>query len=239
MSIFRVPHINFEKNFNALTPDTFNEDEWVDGQDNRAEEPAWLQRYEYESKLIANVIVEKNYTSILEIGCGCGKLSTFIYPHVPYDLKYHLIDRATAKQMFENRKYKGTFFVKNIAVDLDREGLDPTYDIIICNDVLEHLLSPSTIIKRIREMMTEKSTFFISVPNWRMGHQFIYRGLFDYDNFIYFMHIHKFQIDSVYPSVLQTPFYKKLDSEEEMPEELLQSWNFYFVCSLKKENDTI
>jgi len=235
MSIFRVPHISFEKNFNALDPDTFNENEWVDGKDSRDEEESWIQRYKYESDLISNIIIEKNYASILEIGCGSGKLSTFIHSQVPHDLKYHLIDRASAKQTFENRKYKGTFFVKNIAMDLDKSGLDLNYDLIICNDVLEHLLSPSTIIKRIREMMTESSTFFISVPNWRMGHQFIYRGLFDYDNFMYFMHIHGFQMESVYPSILQTPLYKKLDSEEEMPDELLQSWNFYFVCSLKKE----
>jgi hypothetical protein len=89
------------------------------------------------------------------------------------------------------------------------------------------------MVKRIHALMDTTSTLFVSVPNWRMAHQFLYRGLFDYDNFIYFMHIHGFEMDSVYPSCLMTPDYPTTDTEETMPEELRRSWNWYFVMKKK------
>lgn len=230
MSIFRIEHNDFEKKYNALHPETIDETaEWT-ANDVRADEPSWIERYKYEANIIAPIIIENNYHSILEIGAGCGKLSTFIHPLIPYDLKYHLVDRPTAKTMFEKRGYKGVFFSKDISLDLDKNGLELQYDLFICNDVLEHLLAPTNIVKRVREMMTPNSLFLVSVPNWRMAHQFIYRGVWDYDNFVYFMYAHGFIIKDVYPSPLQTPYYPKLSSEESMPDELLQSWNFYFVC---------
>lgn len=235
MSVFRIEHNNFERDFNALHPDTFNDAEWTLGQDTRAEEPSWIERYKYEASLIATVIKEKNVKTVLEIGAGCGKLSTFVHPLVPYELDYHLTDRKTAKEMFEHSKAKGTFFTKDLSIDLDTTGLYPKYDFIVMNDVLEHLLAPANILRKIHSLMTPNSVFFISVPNWRMAHQFIYRGLWEYDNFIYFMHIHGFKIDGVYPSILQTPPYPKLQSEETMPDELVRSWNYYFICSTREK----
>ena len=119
-------------------------------------------------------------------------------------------------------------------MDMDTEGLLPRYDLIICNDTLEHLLAPTNVVKKVRSLMTRTSIFFVSVPNWRMAHQFLYRGLWDYDNFIYFMYIHGFEMEAVYPSCLQTPPYPKTDTEETMPDELIQSWNWYFVMRPKK-----
>jgi hypothetical protein len=68
-----------------------------------------------------------------------------------------------------------------------------------------------------------------------MGHEFIYRGLFDYDNFIYFMWIHGWAIEDVLPSPLKTQFVAKLDSEQTMPDELVQSWNWYFIGKKRAE----
>jgi len=73
----------------------------------------------------------------------------------------------------------------------------------------------------------------VSIPNWRMAHQFIYRGIWDYDNFLYFLYIHNLQINFVYRSNLTNPPYKRLDSETLLPEELLYSWNFYFATTKK------
>ena len=232
MSIFRITHNNFETSFNGLKPDTLDVGEWEVG-DVRAEEPSWIARYQYEASVIGNIISEKKHNTVLEIGAGCGKLNSYILPSVAHEIDYHLIDRAAAKVMFEKNGGKGSFFVKDLSLDLDLTDLHQKYDMVICNDVLEHLLAPANILRRVHSLMTPSSTFFVSIPNWRMAHQFIYRGLWDYDNLLYFMHIHSFKVDDIYPSPLQTPYYPKLDSEQTMPDELLQSWNFYLVCSLK------
>lgn len=230
MSIFRINHVQFERTFNVYTEcDTLDIKEWENT--DRLEESGWKTRYDYEAELISFIINQHSFPiqKILEIGSGPGVLSQCIQKKISHEVEYHLIDKPYAKQYFDNHKYKGTFFVKDFSMDLDTKGLLPKYDLIICNDTLEHLLTPTNTLKKMNCLMDENSLLFISVPNWRMAHQFLYRGLWDYDNFLYFMHIHKFEMISVYPSPLQTPYYPKLNSEESMPDELIQSWNFYFV----------
>jgi hypothetical protein len=235
MSMFRVKHVDFEERFNVYTDsDTLHANEWEDA--SRLKEQGWESRYDYEAEVIIDVIKgmavkEFGVNTILEVGSGPGVLSQKLQARLPA-LTYHLVDKPYAEKYFKDNNFKGTFFVKDISLDLDKTELLPTYDLIICNDTLEHLLAPTNVIKRFYELTTEESRVFISVPNWRMAHQFIYRGLWDYDNFLYLMYTHKFNVIDVYPSILQTPPYPKLSSESEMPDELIQSWNWYF--NLKK-----
>jgi len=233
MDIFRITHVPFETQFNALNGgDTLDPIEWKG--DIRLTQPGWQNRYEYEAKLVANVVENSPIKTILEIGSGPGVLSQLIQKELSYEVDYHLVDKTYAKQYFEEHNFKGKFLVKDISLDLDTSDLLPTYDLIICNDTLEHLHAPNNTLRKIHSLLSETSIFFVSVPNWRMAHQFIYRGLWDYDNFIYFLYIHGIDVTAVYPSILQTPYYPKMDSERAMPDELIQSWNFYFIC--KKRN---
>ncbi|HOT89765.1 MAG TPA: methyltransferase domain-containing protein [Bacteroidales bacterium] len=233
MAIFRIKHNDFEKTFVSNMIDTLDANEWKDTL--RLNEPGWDNRYDYEAKILYNIITECNAKSILEIGSGPGVLSQKIQNLLPNPIEYHLIDKPLAKKYFEDNNFIGKFFIKDISIDLDTSGLNSLYDLIIINDTLEHLLAPSNIVNKISSLMNEHSTLFVSVPNWRMAHQFLYRGLWDYDNFIYFMYIHGIEMDSVYPSCLLTPDYPRIDSEETMPEELRRSWNWYFVMKKRKE----
>jgi|FAXJ01.1.fsa_nt_gi 2-polyprenyl-3-methyl-5-hydroxy-6-metoxy-1,4-benzoquinol methylase len=233
MAIFRIKHTNFEKSFDANKIDTLEDNEWENT--TRLAEQGWDSRYDYEAQLLRSVIAECKAKTILEIGSGPGILSQKIQRLLPDKVSYDLVDKPFAKKYFDDNKFEGRFFIKDISMDLDWNGLMAEYDLIICNDTLEHLIAPSNIIKKIRGLMHHDTVFFVSVPNWRMAHQFLYRGLWDYDNFIYFMYIHGFEMDSVYPSCLQTPDYPKTDNEEEMPEELRRSWNWYFSMKLRKK----
>jgi len=232
MAIFRIKHNDFEQTFTSNKLDTLENNEWENT--SRLAEQGWDNRYDYEAQLIRSVAEESTPKTILEIGSGPGVLSQKIQAILPSQVEYHLVDKPFAKKYFDEHKFKGKFFVKDIAMDMDTDGLLPKYDLIVINDTLEHLIAPSNMVKRIHSLMDDKSTLFVSVPNWRMAHQFLYRGLWDYDNFIYFMYIHGFEMESVYPSCLQTPDYPKTDTEESMPDELRRSWNWYFV--MKKKN---
>jgi len=233
MAIFRVKHNDFEHSFNADTIDTLQPNEWEDS--SRLAEQGWDNRYDYEAQMLRGVIAECKAKTILEIGSGPGVLSQKVQKLLPEPVSYDLVDKLFAKKYFEDNKFVGRFFVKDISIDLDWDGLMAAYDLIICNDTLEHLLAPSNVVKKIRGLMHHDSVFFVSVPNWRMAHQFLYRGLWDYDNFIYFMYIHGFEMESVYPSCLMTPDYPKTDTEETMPDELRRSWNWYFAMKLRKK----
>jgi 2-polyprenyl-3-methyl-5-hydroxy-6-metoxy-1,4-benzoquinol methylase len=206
-------------------------DEWDENNgQSRIDDEDWIRRYEYEANIIYSVCKENNYSKILEIGSGPGVLGQIIQ-NMDSSLTYDFIDKHAAKKVFDDRKYKGRFYVKDLMNSFDISDLDTDYDIVVTNDFLEHIANPSDVLYKVRNITKTKSSLFVSVPNWRMGHQFIYRGLFDYDNYIYFSQIHGFEPSAVFPSPLKCPAYPRLSSEETMPEELLTSWNWYFSCN--------
>lgn len=228
MSLFRTP--NPEPFVTMKDMDTYHSHEWEEGGSlNRIDEQAWIERYKYEAILIQDVITRNPQTkTVLEIGSGPGVLSQKVMELCP-DLDYHLIDKPLAKKAFDDRNFKGTFFVKDLAEHFDTKGLYNSYDLVVMNDFLEHVTNPHLILKTIHKLTHEKSTLFISNPNWRMGHPFLYRGAFDFDNFIWMLHFHCFALEGFWGSPLKTPYYPRLDSEKLLPEEHITDWNHYFI----------
>jgi 2-polyprenyl-3-methyl-5-hydroxy-6-metoxy-1,4-benzoquinol methylase len=234
MAVIRVTHLDFETKYRIPEgADTLNMEEWA-GADNRINEAGWGSRYQYEAHLISTVMTDIKPKTVLEIGPGPGVLSELIQKQIGFEVDYHLVDKPFAKTAFESSQRKGKFFIKDISNGMDTTGLNESYDMIICNDTLEHLFNPSQIVQTAYNMIPKDGMFFISVPNWRMGHQFVYLGLFDYDNFLFFMSSHKFIPTGVYESPLQTPDYPKLNSEDAMEESLRRSWNWYFTFTPDK-----
>lgn len=228
MALYRTKgDVNF-KNFGKSAIEEVSPLEWADEMEkSRIDEQSWIDRYKYEAQAIAEICKEKAYKKILELGSGPGLLSQFILEILP-DLDYSFIDKATSKAIFEKRGFKGnTFFVKDLMHSFDIEGLDTDYDLVIANDFLEHIANPSHVMYQARNITKEKAGFFISVPNWRMNHEFIYRGLFDYDNFLYFCKIHGWEPETVLDSPLKCQYQPKQTSEETLPDELITAWNWY------------
>ena len=231
MGLFRIHHTkpNFEEIFNSDEFDTMHAHEWAGDSIDRIKESSWESRYEYEAMLINNIISENtNIKTILELGSGPGVLSQKILSKNP-DLTYHLVDKPHAEKYFIEQKFKGTFFVKDLSNSFDTDGLLDQYDLVITNDFLEHVLNPSIIVQTIYKLTNKDSIYFISNPNWRMAHQWVYRGLFDFDNFVYFLYTHKFKLEGFYGSQLKTPAYPKIDSESMLPDENLTDWNHYMI----------
>jgi 2-polyprenyl-3-methyl-5-hydroxy-6-metoxy-1,4-benzoquinol methylase len=210
------------------------EKEWDVKEDDRIFESSWTERYKYEAEIISGIIKENNYSKILELGSGPGRLANIIQEIYPPTLSYDLIDKPNAK--LQNEKYnfkRNKFFTKDLNNGFDTTGLQDNYDLIIANDFLEHIANVTDCLVNCYNLAKENSKIFISVPNWRMGHSFQYRGLFDYDNWVYTMEVHGWKVNSVYPSNLKCGYSPKLSSESVMPDELIQSWNWYFVGNKK------
>ncbi len=150
------------------------------------------------------------------------------------DLEYHLIDIEAAKIANEKEELGGIFHVQDLNHDLDITNLPKNIDLFIANDFLEHIQNPANIVLKAKSVLKQDGFAFISVPNWRMGHAWIYRGLFDWDNFIHFMWQHGFKLETYIDSPLKCSHSPRLDSELTMPEEMITSWNFYLLF---KRND--
>jgi 2-polyprenyl-3-methyl-5-hydroxy-6-metoxy-1,4-benzoquinol methylase len=213
-----------------------NDNEWVDEQTNlnlgevecRIDIPSWQDRYEYESNILSGIINENKFNKIIELGSGPGALGQKIMEKSE-NLDYTFIDQPGAKKIFEDRNHKGTFFVKDLMNSFDTEGLSNNYDFLITNDFLEHIYNPSMVVQECYKLIKDGGKMFVSVPNWRMGHTFIYRGLFDYDNFVYFMYTHGFEISKLWDSPLKCQYSPKETSESQMDNKLINSWNWYML----------
>jgi 2-polyprenyl-3-methyl-5-hydroxy-6-metoxy-1,4-benzoquinol methylase len=212
--------------------DTEHANEWEDA--GRLQESAWQARYDYEASIINATIEEHgNVKRILELGSGPGILSQKILEKFP-NIEYHLVDKPFAKKYFDDHNFKGKFFVKELSSGFDTEGLYDQYDLVITNDFLEHVYNPHAIIKTVYELTNKDSIFFISNPNWRMAHQYVYRGLFDFDNFVYLLYTHHWQLEGFYGSELKTVSYPRLSSETLLPDENLTDWNHYMLFKHRK-----
>ena len=222
------------KNFGKYRPNIISADEWVD--DSRVEESSWQHRYDYEAKIILDLCKENNYSKVLELGPGPGVLGQKILS-LNDKLDYTFIDKIHAKNSFNNRNYKGKFIVKDLMNSFDTDSdVDNDYDLIIANDFLEHIANPSDVMYKATLITKKKSGFLISVPNWRMGHAFIYRGLFDYDNFLYFCDTHGWKPTVILDSPLKCQKTPKLSSEVSMDDRLIDSWNWYIYCEKINED---
>ena len=231
--LFRVKHTNFEQIFNTDYFDTTHINEWEEENTkvgySRLEEKAWDERYQYEASILNYLIKENPHIkNVLELGSGPGILSQKILDENP-NLTYHLVDKPFAKQYFDEHDFKGKFFVKDLSNGFNTEGLLEEYDLVITNDFLEHVLNPSIIVQTIYKLTNKDSIYFISNPNWRMSHQWVYRGLFDFDNFLYFLYTHKFDSIGFYGSPLKTPNYPRIDSEKLLLDKHLTDWNHYLM----------
>jgi SAM-dependent methyltransferase len=238
MAIFRLQSdidVTFFKN-EQVKHQFGNDNEWVDEPntiglqdvESRIDIPSWQQRYNYESRILSDIINGNNFKKIIELGSGPGLLGQKIMDKC-VDLDYTFIDQPGAKTIFDKRKFKGNFFVKDLMNSFDTSGLSTEYDFLITNDFLEHIYNPSVVVQECHKLIKDGGKMFVSVPNWRMGHTFIYKGLFDYDNFVYFMYTHGFKISGLFESPLKCAYSPKETSESEMDDQLITSWNWYIL----------
>jgi SAM-dependent methyltransferase len=222
-----------------------NIDEWKCTESaERIEDAEWIKRYDRESGIVSGMCKEYKLKKILEFGSGPGKFADMVQKQIGYDVSYTMIDKYAAKELFIKNNFKGKFLVKDLMNYVDTSDLDDDYDFIIANDFLEHIANPSNILSESYKITTDNARFFVSVPNWRMGHTFIYRGLFDWDNIIYTMEIHGWKPTEMWRGVHGVnPNYKsvpKLTSEDDLPEEFKLSWNWYIGCKkIKIEQDIL
>lgn len=109
----------------------------------------------------ARLVTRLKLKSVLDIGCGVGaKLAGHIAP-VCGDIWG--FDQPSAVARARVRCPRGAFHV----IDLDRPGFKPsrTFDLIICADVIEHLLDPDPVMQLIRGFAHEKTLVMMSTPD--------------------------------------------------------------------------
>ncbi|MBK9733896.1 MAG: class I SAM-dependent methyltransferase [Saprospiraceae bacterium] len=112
----------------------------------------------------------KNIGVVLEIGCGEGGFSTYLkntYHCEVWGIEYEKEQGLVAS------KYLDKVLIGDVGQLMDQLP-DHYFDTVICNDVLEHIYDPYTILKSLKTKMKAEGKVISSIPNIRY-----FRNLYD------------------------------------------------------------
>ena len=112
----------------------------------------------------------KDFTNTLEIGCGQGEFGKLVketfktnYTGIEIDPQAALV----AKEHLDLVLIGDAFELINILPD-------NSFDLLICNDVIEHIAEPEILFQKIRIKMKPESRIVCSIPNIRVLNSLIH-----------------------------------------------------------------
>lgn len=120
---------------------------------------------------------------ILEIGAGAGNTLLFIKESnlAKEVMGIELMEIANSNQ---NNPLIDKFQIANIEHE-NIQAPDEYFDIIICADVLEHLVDPWSIIDKVSRCLKKDGLLIVSIPNireWKTLGKVIFQGDFSYQS---------------------------------------------------------
>ena len=110
-------------------------------------------------KAILKLIHAGKEDRILEVGCGAGNIleKTPTGKLFGVDISEFILNKA--KKKLVNEVYLSQADAQNLPFK------DQALEIVICSEVLEHLLDPSESLKEVARVLNNKGMAIISVPN--------------------------------------------------------------------------
>ena len=128
----------------------------------------WSQTYDtdrnltrdLDQQIMFEMLANRHFDSILEIGCGTGKNTLFL---VDVGMRVHALDFSEG--MIEKAKEKvKAENVRFSMADLTQRWpcQDRAYDLIVCNLVLEHIEDLSFIFSEASRVLIEGGKFFVN-----------------------------------------------------------------------------
>lgn len=123
-------------------------------------------RYTFTKRLEAvfQMIARNEIGRILEIGCGAGLLCLELGQRaktvVGIDISHFVLDFANHVKDYIH--YKNVFFQQGDAENLAFQ--DESFDLVICSEVLEHLLSPQKALDEMRRVTKKDGSIILTTP---------------------------------------------------------------------------
>ena len=128
----------------------------------------WSQTYDTDRNLTRDLdeqvmreaLVDLRFQSILEIGCGTGKNTSFL---AQIGERVHALDFSEGMIEKARKKMKAEHVRFSIA-DLTQRWPceDQAYDLVVCNLVLEHIEDLSFIFSEAARVLMQRGKFFIN-----------------------------------------------------------------------------
>jgi 2-polyprenyl-3-methyl-5-hydroxy-6-metoxy-1,4-benzoquinol methylase len=120
---------------------------------------------------------------ILEIGAGAGNTLLYIKEN-------QLAREVMGVELMEiaNSNQKHPLIDKFQIANIEQENIqakEEYFDIIICADVLEHLVDPWSIVNKLSQYLKKEGLLIVSIPNireWKTLGKIIFQGDFSYQS---------------------------------------------------------
>jgi 2-polyprenyl-3-methyl-5-hydroxy-6-metoxy-1,4-benzoquinol methylase len=113
---------------------------------------------------IMSWLPKKNNLRVLNAGCGSGEMNVLLSKNNTWQIDAIDVDEEAIKL---SESLKSKFKISNINIKkIEIENLISMakYDIIVCNDVLEHIEDDRAAIKKLNELLKTDGILCISVP---------------------------------------------------------------------------
>ena len=123
---------------------------------------------------IASLVPEG--TRVLDIGCGCGQLGAVLKK------KECIVDGIDVSlERLESRKNYNMIWEDSIE-DFDFNKASENYDVVVFSDVLEHLASAESVLRKTNAILAYGGRVIISLPNvaFFLNRWNLLRGRWDY-----------------------------------------------------------
>lgn len=120
---------------------------------------------DYSYSLNRMVFNEVHETSVcLDVGCWSGNLGKALIIEKQcivdgIDVKTDVLKKA------EKNGYRKTYLINFNNEKVDFKQIKQKYDVIICADILEHLVNPDIVLKNLMKNLTPNGKIIISLPN--------------------------------------------------------------------------
>lgn len=105
----------------------------------------------------------KKFSNVLEIGCGKGEFGKLV--KMTYNIRYTGVEADTQSALVA-KEHLDMVLVGDVYEQLQFLQ-DNNFDLLVCNDILEHLSTPEILLHNLRIKMKSGAVFVCSVPNIR------------------------------------------------------------------------
>jgi SAM-dependent methyltransferase len=145
-------------------------------------------------KLINQFGKGKDLFRILDVGCGVGSITTLISESIPQAKidAIDIVEKAIIQAQINSSKIN--FFHADGMVF---QGLGYNYDVILLNNIYEHIENPCGMLINLKNLLNDDGVFIISTPN-RYFIKNILRKLLGLSIAIPKYHITEYSIGQIY-----------------------------------------
>lgn len=100
---------------------------------------------------------------------GCGYHASFVRSVLAEVASATVVDLAVAADLKEDMKIVA---VQGALPDVLRPLADRSFDVVVCNSVVEHLWEPLEMLSELRRLVSSGGICLVNVPSWR-GKRFL------------------------------------------------------------------